>query len=346
MKVTIQDIADALNLSRITVSKVLNNSPYVSAETRAMVLKKAEEMNYRHISAAGNGNAKSNALQTKSFALLMHMTPDAFHIGSGIITQLEQEIRTKGYSLTLHSITNEDIASLLLPPNLNRNQTEAIVCLELFHPDYSKLLCSLGIPILFIDACVDFNFLNTGCPLLMMENRNSTHQMLAALCRKYHLTSMGFVGDKDHCLSFRERYEAFLLAALECSVETQPYNIIADDTFYSEAGWVMKQLQEKDKLPQLFFCANDVLALILIQALTELGIQIPEDIMVCGFDGIPSLNTVMNSLTTVHIPRRELGIYAAQLLFRKVEHPDSISETVYLNTEVHFRESAPMLPQT
>lgn len=342
MKVTIQDIADALNLSRITVSKVLNNSPHVSDETRAIVLKKAQEMNYRHINAVSNTGTRAYAPQKKSFALVMQMAPDTFHIGSGIIAQLEQEIRAKGYSLTLHSITEEDIASLTLPPNLNQNQTEAIVCLELFHPEYSKLLCSLGIPILFIDACVDFYSLGLGCPLLMMENRSSTCQMLTALCRRYQLTSMGFVGDKDHCISFRERYEAFLLSALECGVETQPYNIIADDRLYSKTGWITQQLRAKDKLPRLFFCANDVLALILIQGLAELGIQVPQDIMVCGFDGIPSLNALMNSLTTVRIPRKELGTYAALLSLHKIQHPDSVSGNVYLNTEVQFRESAPL----
>lgn len=66
-KVTIQDIADALNLSRMTVSKVLNNSPNVSAETRALVLKKAQEMNYKYGSAAAHPIAKG-ALHRPTFA--------------------------------------------------------------------------------------------------------------------------------------------------------------------------------------------------------------------------------------------------------------------------------------
>lgn len=339
-KVTIQDIADALQLSRITVSKVLNNSPNVSDETRALVLKKAQELNYKHISTGANSTGKS-ALQTKNFAFVMHLTPDAFHIGSGIITQLEQEIRTMGYSLTLHSITDDDIASLTLPPNLNRHQTAAIVCLELFHPEYSRLLCTLGIPVLFIDACTDFYSLNLGCTLLMMENRNSTCRMLSALCREYSLTSMGFVGDFRHCISFRERYDSFLLTALEYGAETHPYCLTADDRFYSQEGWMTEQLKKMNRLPQLFFCANDVLAQILIQALTELGLQVPGDVMVCGFDGIPSLNTLMNSLTTIHIPCKELGSCAAQLLFRQIQYPDTIPTAIYLNTKVNFRESAP-----
>lgn len=340
-KVTIQDIADSLQLSRITVSKVLNNSPNVSAETRNLVLKKALEMNYNHTSLTAYSDPKALASQSKSFAFVMHMNPDAFHIGSGIITQLEQEIRTRGYSLTLHSITEEDISFLTLPPNLNRERTAAIVCLELFHPDYSKLLCSLGIPVLFIDSCVDFYSLNLGCSLLLMENRNSTRRMLTTLCRTHGLTSMGFVGDLDHCISFRERYESFLLSAFECGAKTGDYSIIADDSLYSQPGWLKSELQKKTELPQLFFCANDFLAQILIQDLAELGLRVPEDIMVCGFDGIPSMNILMNSLTTVHIPCKELGICAAQILFQKLQNPDGASGITYISTEIRFRESAP-----
>lgn len=339
-KVTIQDIADALQLSRITVSKVLNNSPNVSAETRALVLKKAQEMHYKNINTTPYSNAKAPVPQPKSFAFVMHFTPDAFHIGSGIITQLEQEIRSKGYSLTLHTITDEDIASLTLPPNLNRDLTEAIVCLELFHPEYSRLVCSLGIPVLFIDACIDFHSLHLDCSLLLMENRNSTHQMLSALCRNHNLSSMGFVGDPLHCISFQERHEAFLLTAAEFGVETQPYNIIADDTFYSQPGWIADQLHKNGRLPQLFFCANDVLARVLIHGLTALGYRCPEDVFVCGFDDLPS-DPLLNNLTTVRIPCKELGICAAQLLFQKIQCPDNIPYTTYLDTQVHFRESAP-----
>lgn len=336
-KVTIQDIADALKLSRITVSKVLNNSPNVSADTRELVLQKVKEMNYKTVNYASYAAPK--ALHAKSFAFVMHMAPDSFHIGSSILMRLEQELRQQGYTLTLHTITQEDLASMTLPPGLNKDQVEAIICLEMFQPEYSQLICSLGIPILFIDACADFPSLNLPCDLLMMENRTSVSQMLVSVCKRNHLASMGFVGDKNHCLSFRERYEGFFLAAHSCNAVTEPYHIIADDRFYGQAGWMEEQLRRMDKLPELFFCANDVLAHILIQNLDKLGRQVPRDIMVCGFDGLPSMDPTLNNLTTVRIPTAELGSYAVSLLFQRIRHPERISSTTYLGTEICFRES-------
>ena len=336
-KVTIQDIADALQLSRITVSKVLNNSPNVSADTREIVLQKAREMNYKTV----NYTDILQQPQAKSFAFVMHMVPDVFHIGSSIITQLGQELRQKNYTLTLHAITEADINSMTLPPNLNKNLVEAIICLEMFHPEYSKLLCSLGIPTLFIDACVSFPSMKLPCDLLLMENRTSVYRMLTSLCEKHHLTSMGFVGDKNHCLSLYERYEGFFLASNSCGITTAPYNIIEDDRFYGQAGWITEQLRRMKALPDLFFCANDVLAQILIQSLEELGFEVPRDVMVCGFDGLPSRNPILNSLTTVRTPTTELGSYAASLLFERLRHPKRINNSTYLRTEICFRGSAP-----
>ncbi|MDE7325518.1 MAG: LacI family DNA-binding transcriptional regulator [Lachnospiraceae bacterium] len=336
-KVTIQDIADALQLSRITVSKVLNNSPNVSADTRELVLQKVKEMNYKTINYTNHQTPEP--LQMKSFAFVMHMAPDAFHIGSSIITQLQQELRKKNYTLTLHTITQEDIDSMTLPPNLNKTQVAGIICLEIFHAEYSKLLCSLGIPLLFIDACVDFSVLNLHCDLLMMENRTSVYRMLTFLCRKYELTSMGFVGDKDHCLSFRERYEGFFCAANTCGIDTKPYQIIAEDRFYGQEGWMARHLRQMEKLPQLFFCANDILAQILIQNLNELGRQVTRNVMVCGFDGLPTINPLLNNLTTVRIPTTDLGSYAANLIFSRVQCPERLSSTTYLPTEICFRDN-------
>lgn len=338
-KVTAQDIANCLHLSRITVSKALNNSPNVSPDTRELVLKKAREMNYKNINYNPVQEEDTAAPQSKSFAFVMQMNPDALHIGSGIMAQLEQEIRKKGYSLTLHTVTGQDISDLSLPANLNSSQVEAAICLEMFHPEYSRLICSLDIPVLFIDACIHFQSLRPHGDLLLMKNRSSVYKMLTSVCEKTPFASMGFVGDINHCLSFHERYEGFLRAAAACGAAIQPYNIIAPDRHYSQPGWMMEQLRAMEKLPELFCCANDALAQILIQNLKDFGRRVPEDVMVCGFDGIYYMNPTLNCLTTVRTPCQELGSCAARLLFQRIEHPDQICTSTYVDTEIWFRDT-------
>ena len=83
-KVTIQDIADALGLSRTTVSKVINGSPAVSDATRALVWDKAKELNYRALPQAAPTQAPAEPEQNY-FALVMHAIPGGIHMGTAVI---------------------------------------------------------------------------------------------------------------------------------------------------------------------------------------------------------------------------------------------------------------------
>ncbi len=339
-KVTVQDIADALNLSRTTVSKVLNHSPAVSDATRATVLSKARELGYHTWNQPKAVPAESAPTSDVShFALVMHAIPGGIHMGTVVIPSMDQKLRQAGFSLITCTVSDDDFQTMQLPPILSHSQTKAIVCLEMFHPEYSRLLCTLGKPVLFIDACTDFYRMGLDADLLLMENRYSVNEMLTAVIRKNEVRTMGFLGDIDHCISFRERYEAFLLTAVQQQVETAPYCITGEDSCCANPDWVQMCLEQMPRLPQLFFCANDYLAEVLIHGLEAMGKRVPEDVMVCGFDGLPSISKPQCQLTTVATPSDQLGAGAASILLRKLSHKDDSSSATYLKTRVLYRKT-------
>ena len=338
-KVTIQDIADSLGLSRTTVSKVLNRSPAVTEATRTLVLNKAREMNYRTLPQQAP-SPEAAPPELSCFALVMHAIPGGIHMGTTVISSLDQKLRQAGYSLITCAITAEEYQELTLPPILRSSSIKAIVCMELFHPEYSRLLASLGKPIAFIDACVDFMDLDLSANLLLMDSRNSCRQMLTTLIRNHNLTSMGFVGDANHCISFQERYEAFLLSASECGADTS-CSILDPDRYYSDMEWIQNRLEQMDQLPRLFFCANDFLAIRVMHILESMGKRVPEDVMVCGFDGQASIDPAMSRLTTIAIPADQIGSHAATILLHKLTFAPDVYGSSYLNTKIIFRGSAP-----
>lgn len=338
-KVTIQDIADSLGLSRTTVSKVLNHSPAVSDATRAMVLEKAKELNYRGLPQF-TPMAAAAETEPNYFALVMHAIPGGLHMGTAVISGLDQKLRQAGFSLITCAITDEEYQQMTLPPILTTPQIKAIVCIELFNPEYSRLLSSLDKPILFIDACVNFREMALDADLLLMDSRDSAHRMLRTLIRNHHITTMGFVGDVNHCISFRERYEAFQLSALEDGVDTSR-SILGDDRLYSDLAWLRSQVDTMDQLPQLFFCANDFLAIGLISVLESMGKRVPEDVMVCGFDGMSSIDSMLNRLTTIITPSGQIGTHAASMLLHKLTYGSAVNTSCYLHTKITFRDSAP-----
>lgn len=336
-KVTVQDIADALELSRTTVSKVLNNSPAVSDVTRTMVLEKARELGYR---VWGHPEAPAvEETEVSSFALVMHAIPGGNHMGTVIIPNLDRKLRQEGITLITCTVSDEDYEAMQLPPILSHSQTKAILCLELFNPEYSKLICSLGKPAVFIDACRDFHKLGLNADLLLMENRSSVNQMLTTVVKNHGVKTMGFVGDKNHCVSFRERFEAFLLTAAQQQAVWQPYSIIDDDEHYGDVHWIQQKLEEMQQLPELLFCANDFLAESVIQSLTVMGKRVPEDVMVCGFDGVASITWPLSQLTTVVTPTDQIGTCAADIMLWKLTHGEPASTTIYLNTSIQYRKS-------
>lgn len=337
-KVTVQDIADALNLSRTTVSKVLNHSPAVSEATRTMVLDKARELGYRMWSRPEVSAPAPVVPEVSCFALVMHTVPGGIHMGTIAIPTLDQQLRQANYSLITCTVSDAEYDAMYLPPILTSPQTKAIVCMELFHPEYSRLLCSLGKPVLFIDACARFYRMNLSADLLLMENRDSSRKMLNTLIEKHDIRTMGFVGDINHCISFRERYEAFVLVSTDYEMDNRPYCIIDKDQLYSDPDWLQTRLSQMPKLPQLFFCANDFLADALMQALERMGKKVPEDVRICGFDGMPAHKSALSRYSTIAAPMEQLGFYAANILLCKLNNGEVARSFTYLKSEPLFRE--------
>lgn len=341
-KVTIQDIANALGLSRTTVSKAMNGSGSVPEKTVRAVLQKAKEMNYKQFAylSAPRQEASENSVKGGNVALLAHIMPSRFHIASTLMATLEQEISRHGFSLTIHILGNDDIHTLSLPQNMRLEQVDAFICLELFDEAYTRMLCSLKKPLLFSDAFFGFPDCPLPADLLLMESRRSTCRMISSVIASAKLRSVGFIGDRLHCLSFQERFEGYRSALADNGIPWNPADCIMEaDEYFADPEWLYHKVSDMKKLPDMFFCANDLLALQMLSALTRIGAAVPEDILLCGFDDTLALNSVNSTLTTVRTPSTDMGVIAARMLLNRIASPGLPPVMTYLHTEVQFRRS-------
>jgi LacI family transcriptional regulator len=92
-------------------------------------------------------------------------------------------------------------------------------------------------------------------------------------------------------------------------------------------------------LPSAFICANDFIAINVMKVLKNKNIQIPEDIVICGFDDAPESQIVDPHLTTVHIFNNEMGILAAEMLLSRLKNPTKPFQITHVKTEPIFRGS-------
>ena len=161
-RVTIQDIADALGLSRNTVSKAINNTGILADATREKILKKAIDMKYKQFSYATIAGLNDKTAEPAPVPASMPMEIALFSIGcignshfsSSMLDDFQRELSQLGYSFTVHRIHREDVDALRLPGHYNKEKTAGIICVEMFDRKYSNMLCSLGTPILFVDSPV------------------------------------------------------------------------------------------------------------------------------------------------------------------------------------------------
>ena len=336
-RVTIQDIADACGLSRNTVSKVFNNRGAVPETTKRIVLQKAQELGYYQLPESG---MPASVGQARNIALLTGTDPRGHSFGSLVITSFTDQISRAGYNLKIFRVSEEEKANHSLPPHLVLSETAGIIAIELFDQDYCDMLYAVGLPTVFIDSYASSGISLLKYDLVTMENYTSTALLTRHLIR-CGATCFGFVGDITHCLSFKERWTGYQSALQKAGLSSvDACSILSEDSApYGDTDWLLAQLQTMPRIPDAFVCANDFLAIHLMTALKKMGLSIPNDVMVTGFDGSPESSMVDPALTTVQIPSMEVGRIAADILLNRIQNPDRPSMRTYISTVPLLRDS-------
>ena len=153
---------------------------------------------------------------------------------------------------------------------------------------------------------------------------------------------IGFVGDKVHCDSFYERWIGYWNALQEARLsQDDRFSILApDDSPYNDTDWLIQQLNRMPGLPDAFVCANGFLAIHLMSALRKMGLSIPRDILVTGFDGTSQSALADPPLTTVQVPSLETGRLAANILLCRITDPDRPYTWTRVKTTPVWRSSS------
>jgi LacI family transcriptional regulator len=336
-KVTIQDIADELGVSRNTVSKAINNADGLAEATRERILKKAIEMGYKqfsYIKEQARDNPEQEAPDKGEIALLIGSAIDGTHFASLMLDKMKKELSQWGYTLTTHRVERENFLCRTLPFTFNVKQARAVICIEMFDRAYAEMVCTLGLPVLFVDGPHKRDGIDLPADQLYMDNTTAitrfVNDMLVRGKRR-----IGFIGDYEHCQSFFERYTAFRCAMLMAGVPVDERFCIK---ILNPEQLVNTLLSMKD-FPEVFICANDFVADDAIYALRKLGKSVPADVLFCGFDDSPHSRIMTPSLTTVHIHTQIMAFTAMQLLLSRIDQPSLDYRTVHTETELIYRDS-------
>lgn len=336
-RVTMQDIANSCGVSRNTVSKIFNGRGAVPEATRRRVLEKAEELGYRQIL---KDELPHTELQNRRVVLFTCRMPSDNHFGTLFLPAFANQLSRAGYMLMMYELSPEDLRECRLPEQMSLEQTAGILGIELFDRNYLKMLCNLGLPAFFVDAHAGASTSLPDYNIISMENFASTialtEHVISAGAKR-----IGFVGDINHCNSFRERWMGFCFAlgSAGLALDRQICILDNDGPQYGDTEWLLERLRGMPELPDALICANDFIAISIMTVLKQMGAAIPEDIMVTGFDGTPQSAIVEPSLTTVQIPGADFGRLAANMMLERIENPDFPYFFTYIKSTPIWRES-------
>lgn len=338
-RVTMQDIADACGLSRNTVSKVFNGRGAVPQATKDMILQKAQELGYGMPATEPTKTVKPSAAG-KSIALLTRKIPVDYHFATYFFSAFTDQVCRAGYNLKMYEVSPDEMRLKRLPPHFSLEETAGLIGIELFDRDYMDMMCSIGLPTVFIDAPVHTLLRLMRCDFVSMENLAGMTAIMEKVISNGAKT-IGFVGDREHCSSFYERWFGYTAAMDHAGLQLNKDVCILepDSASYGDTDWLMEKLDQMPFIPDAFVCGNDFLALHLATALKKRGLSIPKDVMVTGFDDIPQSAMMDPALTTVHIPSTDIGRTATSVLLRRIVNPELPYSWTRIMTTPIWRES-------
>ncbi|MDD7740799.1 MAG: LacI family DNA-binding transcriptional regulator [Fusicatenibacter sp.] len=335
-KVTLQEIANSLDISRTTVWKVFSGHDGVSDALRTKIITKAQELGYTFPE-----NFQFPAGQTEELPINIAVTvcrPETSLFWMNIIHEIAKEFSHHNVNLVYTYLPTSADETYTLPPTLTSGTIQGMIVMNVYNVHTLRLLSKVPIPKVFLDTATVIPPSELNGDLILMENRTSVYTITRHLIEQGRKV-LGFIGDINYAKSNYERYQGFLRAMEEAHIQPDPSMMLTDpigiDTYREDIDNFLSSLPQ---MPKAFVCANDHVGCILMQLLLERGIQVPQDIAISGFDNNIE-NPLSSRLTTVQVFNRELGLrLATQILFR-INHPDMPYEVIYQTTKVLFRSS-------
>lgn len=334
---TLQDIADAANVSTATVSRVINNPENVRPALRVLVQAQIDALGYvRHGAARALASSKSYTIG----ALIPTLESAIFASG---VNAIESVLVEAGYTLLL-AVTNYD-------PDQEHRQIQKLIeqgvdGLILFGRDHTpetlELLHRQQCPFVMTWTYSD----NSTLPCIGFDNVAASNDVGNHLIGLGHTRIGVIAGITTGNDRARERVAGIRDALVTHGLQLHPHHVIEQPYELTGGREGLRQLMDlpSDKRPTAIFCGNDVLAIGAMLEAQHRGILIPNDLSIVGFDDLPMAEHLPPGLTTVHVPSKRMGAEAARYILNTATGKP-IEDRVQLSTNLVLRGTTAAPPK-
>lgn len=333
MKYNLEQVAKQAGVSRSTVSRVVNEDPNVSAETRARVLTIIKHLNYQP-NAAARGLA---AGRTRVLGLVIPMTVAALFTDPYfplLIQGVANATSARDHSVMLWLAEPEYERRTIRQVLHNGMIDGVLVASQRMDDPVIDALVKSALPFVLIGRHPS----NAQVSYVDVDNKTAARDAVAYLLRLGRRRVATITGPKN-MIAGSDRVDGYLTAIRTMGITPDP-ELIMESDFTEEGGYIAAQRLLRCNFDGLF-AASDAMAAGALRAFAENGRRVPEDVAVVGFDDMPFAARTVPPLTTVRQPIRSAGSVAAEMLMELIGHPDVHPRRILLPTELVIRASTP-----
>ena len=327
---TIVDIAQMLNVSKSTVSRAFRDSHDVHPETRGRILNLAKELDFEPNTIAKSLKEK----KTKIIGVLIPSFSLPFYATA--ICGIQEQVSKNGYNLMIcqsNETYTDEVNCLKALISCKVDGIIMSVSSETVSNNHIVQLIEKGIPVVLFNRTTSLDI-----STVKVDDYGGAYQMTE------HLISRGYkkifyISGPPNLLLSQHRLAGFKDAMYVNKIDVTD-NMVIPSSFTIESGKdsVAGILSGGEK-PDAIYCVCDIVAFGVIQYLNEHGYSIPKDIAVAGYTDEPAASLIHPSLTTIRQPIKEIGIKAAELLFRQLKYSNYTPVMITMPVQLMVRES-------
>lgn len=331
---TIKEVAKEANVSIATVSLVLNNHSRISEETRNTVKRAIKKLKY-HPSRSARGLASQ---KTGNIGFIL--TEDHFLRSEPFYTNIflgaELEAHKHEYYILLTTIPSTYSNDQKLPRFILEKNIDGIIIAGSVPIEIIKEVRKYNFPLAF----VDFYISDKAFSSVLIDNINGGKMAAEYLLSKKH-TNIGFIAGNMKHPSILERQIGFKTQIESCGIQWNDSICCADEpnTTRQDGYRAAQKLYKKNKNITALFASNDAMALGAMQFFKENGINVPGDISVIGFDDVEAGAQSDPPLTTIRVPKVELGMEVIKLMSDMIQNSSKLTRKILVPVELIERKS-------
>ncbi|MBY0064160.1 MULTISPECIES: LacI family DNA-binding transcriptional regulator [Priestia] len=330
---TIKDIARVAGVSVTTVSRALNGYSDVNEKTRQKIAAVARELNYSpNTLARGLVMQKSKTIGLLVSGISRESVKDNFTFE--VLCGVNERASTLGYDLILFNTNTMMQREKTYTQLCRERRVDGAIIQGIKKEDpYLKEVVESDIPCVLVDIPVHSNSVG----YVTTDNALGAKKAVEHLAGLGH-QHIGMINGHEDAFVSQERLNGYREALKECGLSFRSEWVVSGNFEEKKAEKAACELLNRHKEVTAIFCASDLMALGALKACKELGLDVPKDISIVGYDNIVLASYSSPNLTTVGQEVYQIGYEAADLLIEMLEGKETNMER-YLDTKLIIRES-------